>query len=246
MSCAEVMDWYLTHRIPVLDVRSRAWSKAREQVLPRGYQTATCLRRLLDGGRLTRLHKGLYLVRDPVREPPTVALVSGLYADLDHYLTTDAALAVRRVIDQPIPVTAVVLASRQRPVDLGETRTRPILVTPQRLAAADRRRTTVEGFRVQLATPEQAVVDALSDPGWMYHWSLMPEVLAALDKDEIRRAVELALKHRQAAAQRLGYLLDEIGRRVPASLASFRPSFSVDLVPGKPRRRFSARWRVYE
>src|SRR5687767_7289647 len=102
MSCADLPDWYLRRRIAVLDVRSAAFRRARDQVVPSGYRADVCLRRLVSAGRIRRIRGGLYVVLDPVRETPAIAIASSIFAEALHYVTTDSALAHHGLIDQPI------------------------------------------------------------------------------------------------------------------------------------------------
>jgi len=63
---------------------------------------------------------------------------------------------------------------------------------------------------------------------------------------EIERTAGAALARSTAAAQRLGYLLEDAGRPVPASLAGLRPLRAVRLRPKhKTKGPYSIRWRVY-
>lgn len=246
MSCADIPDWYLRHRIAVLDLRSAAWARARPGLLPPGYEPDVCMRRLAAAGRLRRLKKGAYLVVDPVRETPSIAIVSALYAETPHYVTTDAALAFHGLLDQPVPTITVVLGKRGRSVVVGGATVRPAAPAPRWLRDADAYETTVEGFPVRVASREQAVVDALAEPAWMTHGSLLPEVLAAFSGADLTRTADRALARSTAAAQRLGYLLEETGRELPAALASLRPVRAVRLRPGRASSGpYSTRWRVY-
>jgi predicted transcriptional regulator of viral defense system len=246
MSCADIPDWYLRHRLAVLDLRSAAWTRARPGLLSPGYEPEVCMRRLAAAGRLRRLKKGAYLVVDPVRETPSIAIASGLYAETSHYVTTDEALAFHGLLDQPVSTIAVVLAKRGRPVEIGGATVRPVALAPRWLQGADGYETTVEGFTVRVASREQAVVDALAEPAWMTHASLLPEVLAAFSEAELTRTAERALARSTAAAQRLGYLLEETGRELPTALASLRPVRAVRLRPGRASSApYSSRWRVY-
>jgi hypothetical protein len=79
----------------------------------------------------------------------------------------------------------------------------------------------------------------------MIHGTLLPEILAVFDDDELAKTAERALDRSTAAAQRLGYFLDEAGRESPPALAALRPTFAVNLRPGHRRGPYSTRWRVY-
>lgn len=246
MSCSDIPGWYLKRHLAVINLRSATWQTARSDVLPTGYEPAVCLRRLLSAGKVRRIGKGLYLVVDPVREPPAVAVASALFGETEHYVTTDAALGTHGLIDQPLPTITVVLASvRRRPVQLkGGPTVQPVWLARDSFDRSDKYPMTVDGFEVRIATREQAVVDALAEPKWMTHSTLLPEVLAQLRQDEVASVAEAAIKRSTAAAQRLGYLLSEARLPIPADLAELKPQSVVDLTPGRRSGAFSTRWRV--
>jgi len=204
------------------------------------------MRRLARAGRVRRVGRGLYVVVDPVRETPAIAIASALFAEVPYYVTTDAALAFHGLIDQPIRTITVVLSSTRRAIDIGRAVVRPVTVSADRLRAADAYATTADGFAVRLASREQAVVDAVAEPAWMMHGDLLAEVLAVFADDELERTAVGALARSTAAGQRLGYLLEEAGRQAPKVLVELRPVRSVRLRPGDTRRGpYSTRWRVY-
>lgn len=246
MSCSSIPDWYLRRRIAVLDLRSEAWRRARPGLLPPGYEPDVCMRRLVAAGRLRRVRRGAYVVVDPVRETAPIAIASGLFAEDRHYVTTDAALAFHGLIDQPIAAITVVVGRRARPVDIGAARVRPVAVAARWLDEADAFATTIDGFPIRVASREQAATDALAEPAWMSHGSLLGEILAGLSADELERTATRAADRTTAAAQRLGYLVEGAGLRVPDALAGLRPVRSVRLRPGRAASGpYSTRWRVY-
>lgn len=247
MSCSDLPTWYLRHRIAVLDVRSAAFQHARDEVLSNRKDTDVCLRRLAKAGRIRRIRGGLYVVRDPVRETPPIAVANGVFAEVPHYVTTDAALAHHGLIDQPIQTITVVLSRVRRRFELDSATTiRPVTLNEQRIREADAYETTVEGFGIRVASREQAVVDALAEPTWMVHGDLLAEILAVFTDAEVARAASGAFDRSTAAAQRLGYLLEEARRPLPASLSELRPVRAVQLRPQKHARGpYSSRWRVY-
>jgi len=246
MACSEIPDWYLKRRIAVVDLRSATWRKARVEVVPRGYAPNECMRRLAKAGRVRRIRRGLFVVVDPVRETAAIAIASALFADEPHYVTTDAALAFHGAIDQPIRQIAVVLSRIRRPIDVGQVVVRPVTIRGDWLARADAYDTTTDGFKVRVATREQAIVDALAEPAWMVHGDLLAEVLASFTESELERTAASALARSTAAAQRLGYLLEDAGRPVTTSLAGLLPVRAVRLRPGhKTKGPYSTRWRVY-
>ncbi len=245
MGCSDIATWYLERRLPVIDLASKTWAQARAQVLPPGYGPSVCLRRLADARRVRRLTRGVYQVIDPARDTPALAVADALFADVEHYITTDAALAFHRAIDQPVIEIVVVAAGSRRPVRVGMTRVRRVVLRPEIFRAADTYATSLDGFRVTVASAEQAIVDALGEPSWMTHLTLLPEVLAALDDDDLARVADGALGRSTAAAQRLGFLLDDAQRPAPAKLARLRPRSTVRLDPRVTSGTFSTRWRVY-
>ena len=183
---------------------------------------------------------------DPVRETSAIAVASGLFADEPHYVTTDAALAFHGAIDQPVLQITIVVARRRRPINIGPSVVRPVMLSSERLAAADAYDTSADGFRVRVATREQSVVDGLVEPAWLVYADLLPEVLASFTETEIERTAASVLARSTAAAQRLGYLLEDADRPLPASLAGLRPLRAVRLRPKhKTKGPYSTRWRVY-
>lgn len=247
MSCTDLLTWYLRHHVAVLDIRSAEFRRAWGEVVPSGYTVSTCLHRLVAGGRLRRIARGIYLVVDTVRETPVAAIASGVFSQVPHYLTTDGALAQHGLLDQPVTTLTVVLSHMRRPIQLDfVTVIRPVTLDERRLSTADAYGSTVEGFAVRLASREQAVLDALAEPHWMVYGDLLPEILRAFSDDELARTATGALGRTVAAAQRLGYLLEEAGRLAPPALAELRPVRAVRLRPQKPTRGpYSSRWRVY-
>lgn len=247
MSCSELPAWYLRRHLAVLNVRSASFRRAWNEVVPRGYEADVCLRRLVTAGRIRRMGRGLYIAIDPVRETPAIAIASGVFSEVDHYVTTDAALAFHGLIDQPISEITVVLPRVRRRIRVDQmTVIRPVTLDERRIRAADAYDTSIEGFAIRVGSREQAVVDALTEPQWMVHGDLLAEVLAAFTDDEVDRAASGVLIRTMAAAQRLGYLLEEAGRPLPSALAELRPVRAVYLRPQKQARGpYSTRWRVY-
>jgi predicted transcriptional regulator of viral defense system len=247
MSCADLPDWYLRNRVAVIDVRSATFQRARGVVMPTGYDPNVCLRRLVAARRIQRVRAGLYVVKDAARETPPIVIASGSFAELPHYVTTDAALAYHGLLDQPHPTITVVLSRVRRGFAIDEaTAIRPVTVGPDLFRQADAYATTIAGFAIRVASREQAIVDALAQPRWMTNGDLLPEVLRELSDDELERTVAGTLARTTAAAQRLGYLLEEARRPVPAALNGIRPLRSVRLRPQQPSRGpYSTRWRVY-
>ena len=247
MSCTDIPDWFLRRRLAVIDVATKSWAEARSETMnqSRGSTPAVCLHRLARRGAIRRLRRGLYLVIDPIRETAPIAVASAAFASDQHYVTTDAALSVDALIDQPIPTITVVLTAKRKHLDVGGTLIRPVILPHALFAEAEWHKTTIDGYAIRVASRVQAVVDALAEPHWMTHASLIPEVLAAFTDAEAAQAASRAMGRSHAAAQRLGYLLEDARRPAPPELAAFRPKSTVDLRPGYRSGPFSTRWRVY-
>lgn len=246
MTCSDLPDWYMRQRLAVVDFRSTTWRTAKAEVLTPGYAPAVCLGRLEKAGRVRRVARGLYLVVDPVRELPAIAIASGLFADDPHYVTTDAALVFHGLIDQPVRRIVVVQSRRRSSVNIGAALVWPVRLAADRILRAEAYGTTTEGFKVRVASRQQAIVDAVAEPRWMEHGDLLVEVLVTLSDEELKRAADVARARSTAAAQRLGYLLEDAGRAIPDSLTDLRPLRVVRLRPGLKRKGpYSTRWRVY-
>lgn len=246
MACSDLPDWYLRQRLAVIDFRSTAWRRAKAEVVTPGYAPAVCLARLEKAGRVRRIGRGLFIVVDVVREIPAIAIASGLFADDPHYVTTDAALVFYGLIDQPVRRIVVVQSRRRSPTNIGSSVVWPVRLGADRVLGAEAYDTTADGFRVRVASRAQAIVDALAEPTWMEHADLLAEVLVTLSDEELKRAAALARARSTAAAQRLGYLLEDARRGIPESLADLRPLRAVRLRPSLKRKGpYSTRWRVY-
>lgn len=246
MSCAQVPDWYLRRRLAVVDLGSPTWRKAQAELVSHGYSPNECMRRLVAAGRLRHVGRGLYVVIDPVRETSPIAIASAAFADVPHYVTTDAALVFHGLIDQPMTSITVVVPHSRRPIDVGGTIVRSVTLSLERLGSADAYATSMDGFQIRVASREQAVVDAVAEPRWMVHGDLLPEVLSAFSKEALEQVASRALVRSTAAGQRLGYLLEEAGQPMPKPLTRLKPLRSVRLRPTQRRRGpYSTRWRVY-
>ena len=246
-TASDLHRWLLGNHIAVVNLHSREWALAQDAVGLRGGVTLEkCLGRMVETGMLRHVRRGLYVVVDPAREAPPAAVASGAFAHMDHYVTTDAALAIHRLVDQPIPVITVIVP-RTRPASFrfGATLVRASEMPRDRFDAADHYAMTLEGFVVRLASRVLAVADALEDPRRMTHLSLLPEILPALEADEVELLAVAALARSRAAAQRLGYLLDDAGVSIPAVLTTLAPTSVADLRPGHRSGAFSTRWRVH-
>ena len=249
-TASDLHRWLLGNHVAVVNLHSRDWTLAQEAVgLRRGVTQEKCLARMVETGLLRHVRRGMYVVVDPAREAPPAAVASGAFAHMDHYVTTDAALAVHRLLDQPVlMITVIVPRTRPASFRFGATLVRASEMPRGRFDAADHYAMTLEGFSVRLASRVLAVADALEDPRRMTHLSLLPEILPALDADEVEllaAAAAAALARSRAAAQRLGYLLDDAGVSIPAALTTLVPTSVADLRPGHRSGAFSTRWRVH-
>ena len=245
MGCASLHRWHLRNRVPVVNLSAETWMRAVTETGLSVTAATSCLRRLSDSGALRHVKRGLYVVVDPVREAPAAAIASAAAEPVAHYITTDAALTAHRLIDQPLSrITVVLEREGMRPFQLGGILVRPVTMTAADFAAADAYPTTTDGYPIRLASRVQAVADALARPRWALHFSLLPEVLAQLDPNEIERLASVAVARSSAGAQRLGFLLEDAGSDIPPALASFEPTSVASLVPGRRGSVFSTRWRL--
>ncbi len=247
MGCGDLPAYFLRRRIPVINLKSDDWPRAIAQTGISEPQTAVCLQRLSARGRVSRIRRNLYLVVDPVREAPVESVASACFSHLDHYVTTDRALVFHRLIDQPTPAITVVTAeSRAIGLRVRGLEIRSVYMPASRLQRASQENyysTTSDGYPVVIATRALAVADALAHPSWMTHYSLLPEVVSAFSARDLSVLSRLCLDRSRAAAQRLGYLLEEAGIDAPPELAAFHPVSAVYLDPRHRRAGlFSTRW----
>ncbi len=237
----------LRARVAVLDTKSEYWRSlvSQDDASP-GVDAWMVIRRMAHAGLLQPVKRGVYAVVDPVRATPAIAVASGVYGSREHYITTDAALAFHRLMDQPVPVirAAVPTGGALATFKAGGAKVEALIVVARKFGAADWYETRIDGFPVKVASRVQAVVDAVDHPKRMTHFSLLPEVLRSLRQDEVEEAGTRALGASSAAAQRLGFLLDEGGVPVPSALLQLHPTFTVSLLPQSRRGTFSARWRI--
>ena len=114
-TASDLHRWLLGNHVAVVNLHSRDWTLAQEAVgLRRGVTQEKCLARMVETGLLRHVRRGMYVVVDPAREAPPAAVASGAFAHMDHYVTTDAALAVHRLLDQPVLMITVIVP-RTRP-----------------------------------------------------------------------------------------------------------------------------------
>ena len=98
---------FLRRRIAVIDLSGPSWHEARRGCgISPGVTQAICLRRLVDAGRLRHLGRGLYVVVDPARETPPLAIADGAFSGTEHLITIDAALARGRAAAQRLAVVS--------------------------------------------------------------------------------------------------------------------------------------------
>ena len=114
-TASDLHRWLLGNHVAVVNLHSRDWTLAQEAVgLRRGVTQEKCLARMVETGLLRHVRRGMYVVVDPAREAPPAAVASGAFAHMDHYVTTDAALAVHRLLNQPVLMITVIVP-RTRP-----------------------------------------------------------------------------------------------------------------------------------
>jgi predicted transcriptional regulator of viral defense system len=203
------------------------------------------MERLVESGRVMRLRRGVYLVPDQFGKLPSFArAISQL--DPAGYITGHAALATQGLNDQDVPQWWAVGSHRQGDIVYGLYRGHFVL-SPLSARLGKRHLVRVEGDRVSMATPTQALVDEARLMPFGFDWIETARVLrnavetGQTDEDRALRA--LRAQPSLAATRRLG-LLFEIVRGEPDErfVAAARRTLAPSVVMGS--NHLDARWRV--
>lgn len=247
MRCSDLPKSVLRQGMAVINTEAPRWASLRTELgLDSTKAQSACFKRLTQRGELVRLRRGIYVPTAGILDVPELAIASGAVAHLPHYVTTDRALEHHGLINQPIVTTTVVVAGDVAPIPVGSHVLRFVKVAGERVARAQAFDTAVATFPARVASRQQAVLDALVEPGWMLYLDLLPEVLSVLDPRDVERLAEAVMGIGSAPAQRLGYLLDEARAPVPHGLAALQPRSTAYLDPARKRTgSFSTRWRLY-
>lgn len=214
----------------------------------------TALRRLNQQGRIVAPRRGFYVVVPPeyraVGSPPASWFVDDLMRFLaqPYYVGLLSAAAVYGAGHQQPLVFQVVTDKPTREVRVGKVVIRfSMSRLVERLPVVVRQ---TETGTMRVATPETCAFDLVRFPAAAGHLSNVATVLTELtERLDGRKLVEVARLVRPPDIQRLGFLLDSIGRSELASplsdwVANRRPRV-VPLQPGEPvNRKADERWRV--
>ena len=219
-----------------------------------GRALEAALRRRTANGGLVRVgpRTGFFMIVPPEHRamgaPPVEAWLDDLMAHLGqpYYVGLLSAAAWRGSSHFALQETQVVTTVWLRPITVGRTRIRFF----QRPEAASMPADVRQGAwgSTRLATPETLAIDLLQHTvcGIDRTAMALSELAASLDPRRLRTALDAGGD--VPTAQRLGYLMDAIGRpreakAVEAWIAG-RPRRTVDLVPGSPGTDVDATWNV--
>jgi predicted transcriptional regulator of viral defense system len=214
----------------------------------------TALRRLNQQGRIVSPRRGFYVVVPPeyraAGSPPASWFIDDLMRFLGrrYYVGLLSAAAVHGAGHQQPMVFQVVTGKPTREVHVGKVAIRFSMSRLVEQLPVIVRQTETGTMRV--ATPETCAFDLVRFPAAAGHLSNVATVLTELtERLDGRKLADVARLVRPPDIQRLGFLLDAIGRGELASplsdwLASRRPRV-VPLQPGEPADgKADARWRV--
>jgi len=207
------------------------------------------LHELVKGGRIARPRRGLYLA--PSRSGEMLSLPA-IATELEPrgYLSFYGALVLHNLTDQETATWQYVSAKRLRPLRLGQARLE-FVPWPSRLRTAKAKVQRVNGRRVRIASPAQALCDVLEAPTLAPNW---PELLHVLHAGLALRRISVArLRARAVAinspalARRLGLLLEmETGsvERTLLEIAQRSNDWTRLAGLGTRVRDRDARWRL--
>jgi len=217
--------------------------------------TVQSLRRLERAGWVVRLNAGHYAIvpleagNEAIPTANRLVIARALVGSAPYYISHDSALEVHNMLTRP--VTAVTVTTTRR---LGN---RSVLNVPYRFVAA--RPQTLWGFapvwitpqeQIQVSDLERTILDGLARPDLCAGVS---EVATGLwiRRDDLDWEKLVAYAHRlgnQAAAKRLGYLLELYELVSDAAVASLRDLVGPSYAPLDPllptEGHYLARWRL--
>lgn len=242
--------WHRNLGRVVIDLHSPMWREYLAEAQTSAEAAAEHVERASTAGRLRRLKRGLYVIAEEARPADTVAIASQIFDPQPNYVTTDGALRHHGITEQPVMTYRVVVPSDTRRLRTGiridHLTIRPVNIARARLEASAFASTlTAASNRAEIAEPEQALADGLAYPRWMDLFDLLPEFLANIGARRLERTVDRTIERSQAAAQRLGFALDQIGIPVPERLARVPHAKGVQYDPRRPSTSFSTRWSIW-
>ncbi len=212
--------------------------------------------RLARAGRLASPHRGFYVIVPPEYEAAGTVPPSWVIRDLMAFLKRPfyvgllSAAALHGAAHQAPHEFQVVTDRPVRPMRLG--RVRIVFVTKARLGKTPTVPMKTPTGDIRVSTAEATALDLVRYPEHAGYLSNVATVLAELaeriDPDALVRAARLEGEF--AVAQRLGYLLERVGRGAVAEpLARWIDSKKPRVVPLRAdrsvvRRRRARRWRL--
>lgn len=227
------MTWLIEHGPVHVDAPLPAWM----------------LHDLVADKRIANLRRGVHLA--PAEDGQMWSLPAvGTYLDPAGYLSFYGALVLHGLTDQDTSTWGYVSAKRQASLRYGQQRL-DFVHWPRRVRGAEVKLIRRGDEVIRLATPAQALTDALEAPRYVTSW---PELLHVLRTGIATGKLSPAkLRARALAAQspalarRLGLLLDlETGKVDPDLLALARRSNNWTRLAGLGSRvgARDARWRI--
>ena len=229
----QAMAWLIEHGPVVVDPPLPQW----------------LLHDLVEGQRIARLRRGIYLVPTAKGEMLNLPAVATLLAPKG-YLSFYGALVLHGLTDQDTTRWGFVTDKRQSSLKWGQQRL-DFVPWPRRLRNAEVKTLQRGSETIRIASPAQALCDALEAPRYVPSW---PELLHVLRTGlALRRFAVSGLRARALAinspalARRLGLLLEmETGEVDPALLKIAQRSNDWTRLAGLGTRARvrDARWRV--
>lgn len=229
----QAMAWLIEHGPVVIDPPLPAW----------------LLHDLVAAGRIANLRRGVYLVPTATGDMWNLPAVATQLAPKG-YLSFYGALTLHGLTDQDTAQWAFVTNKRQASIMAGGQRL-DFVPWPRRLRDAGVKTLQRGSETIQIATPAQALADALEAPRYARSWPELVHVfrsgigLRRLDRTALR-ARALATNS-PALARRLGFLLELVTGNVDPDLAAIaqRSNNWTRLAGfGEKARTRDSRWRL--
>jgi len=214
----------------------------------------TALRRLKEQGRVVAPRRGFYVVVPPeyraAGAPPATWFIDDLMRHLGqaYYVGLLSAAAIHGAAHQQPMVFQVVTSKPTRRLRVGRSAIQFLM--SNRLEQLPAKETNTETGTMRVATPETTAFDLVRFPSNAGGLSNVATVLSELaERLDGKALVALAPVVRVPDVQRLGFLLDAVGRaKVAAPLARWiagRNPRTVALHPGRPAGvADDEKWRV--
>ena len=235
-------------RIPKLE-QAMAWLIEHGPLVVNPALPQWLLHDLVEGRRIARLRRGVYLVPTPRGDMLSLPAVATLLAPKG-YLSFYGALVLHGLTDQDTARWGFVADKRQGSLRRGQQRL-DFVAWPRRVRSADVRLVRRGHERIRIATPAQALCDALEAPRYVPSWPELVHVLrTGLATHKLRiaslRARAQAINS-PALARRLGLLVEMgTGQVDPSLLAIAQRSNDWTRLAGLGTcaRARDPRWRV--